>query len=70
MDKSTIKTVSFVFIVHDSTRRYVQVYSSTGQQDKGMTNYNEQFVEAWKQTTNSQGWRRKEHAGIDDVHAG
>ncbi|XP_073235603.1 late secretory pathway protein AVL9 homolog isoform X2 [Porites lutea] len=37
---------------------------------KGMTNYNEQFVDAWKQTTNYQVWRGKEHAGIDDVHAG
>lgn len=37
---------------------------------EGMANYNEQFVEAWKQTTNYQVWRGKEHAGIDDVHAG
>ncbi|CAH3175904.1 unnamed protein product [Porites evermanni] len=37
---------------------------------EGMTNYNEQFVDAWKQTTNYQVWRGKEHAGIDDVHAG
>ncbi|KAL9966000.1 hypothetical protein ACROYT_G024005 [Oculina patagonica] len=36
----------------------------------GMANYNEQFIEAWKQTTNYQVWRGKEHAGIDDVHAG
>jgi len=37
---------------------------------EGMSNYNEQFVEAWKLTTNYQAWRGKEHAGIDDVHAG
>ncbi|XP_068741613.1 late secretory pathway protein AVL9 homolog [Montipora capricornis] len=37
---------------------------------EGMTNYNEQFVEAWKQTTNFRVWQEKEHAGIDDVHAG
>ena len=37
---------------------------------EGMANYNERFVEAWKQTTNYQVWRGKEHAGIDDVHAG
>ena len=37
---------------------------------EGMTNYNEQFVEAWRQTTNFQIWNGKEHAGIDDVHAG
>ncbi|XP_020609243.1 late secretory pathway protein AVL9 homolog isoform X1 [Orbicella faveolata] len=36
----------------------------------GMANYNEHFIEAWKQTTNYQVWRGKEHAGIDDVHAG
>lgn len=36
----------------------------------GMANYNDKFVEAWKQTTNYQVWRGKEHTGIDDVHAG
>lgn len=36
----------------------------------GMANYNEKFIEAWKQTTNYQVWRGKEHTGIDDVHAG
>lgn len=36
----------------------------------GMANYNEHFIETWKQTTNYQVWRGKEHAGIDDVHAG
>ncbi|KAJ7369780.1 late secretory pathway protein avl9 [Desmophyllum pertusum] len=36
----------------------------------GMANYNEHFIEAWKLTTNYQVWRGKEHAGIDDVHAG
>ena len=82
MDQSPIQIVSSVIVINHSTHRFVILcmafllmweHSSDTPLfagGDGMANYNEKFIEAWKQTTNYQVWRGKEHTGIDDVHAG